>query len=676
MEIQERMLKEMMMLADKLVMCSSSFDVYQEYMQEYADVLGVTPPTSRQLRQHYENNSEKYERNEKHIIEAASRLVHFNDQIKISPQQKAELGLNDIGENIAKGPHLTILDGGPGAGKSFSLGKAMDAMAAPVICLGATKSAAAGLFKDMDDIRQEHIKKGENSVSIVGGLTVDQFLNPNTPAEKALKAKIDHLLQGNPKPVFMVDEAGLLGHKEMDKILNYAAVQESKIILAGDSQQIPPEKGQPFKILTESLKDTPAYVNAPYVFRQGDFIDKAITSGIYHGFSCDEMKINQSDAVEFMIAAYDVGDPKFADRKIINDKGQEKDFTFKNYMKEKYPSADKAEAVRLYISELDSRKETFFGGSREAMLEALQKGPKNEVDENGNHQYDKYVCAALMCQSMGVQAYELRGKMKIEENIEQSIAQDFAENYMKSLIDGQTKRQNKENKKAKEENKPPRIVDFDYADGKLAITATKEEAKKLNDAIRKAMGKEGQLTQGEPIILADGSRILASAEQAQNPPEGFNFAYALDVTTTQGMSQNGKVTMIVVKDTENNLQGGEILVGATRHKGDFEIKMSSDANKDTFYENSTHQFAAARIMKPAFRKSIFLSADGQRKYVEEKEINSSESRKQVVEQKQQIGIKTTQIKKTNLQAALAKKIKENDKKIDIIKINAAKGKTK
>lgn len=674
MEIQERMLKEMNTLADKLVMSSSSFDVYQEHMQEYAGVLGLMSPTPRQLRQHYENNSEKYARNEKHIIEAASRLVHFNDQIEISPQQKAELGLNDIGENIAKGPHLTILDGGPGAGKSFSLGKAMDAMAAPVICLGATKSAAAGLFKDMDDIRQEHVKKGENSVSIVGGLTVDQFLNPNTPAEKALKAKIDHLLQGNPKPVFMVDEAGLLGHKEMDKILNYAAVQESKIILAGDSQQIPPEKGQPFKILTESLKDTPAYVNAPYVFRQGDFIDKAITSGIYHGFASDGMTIAETEAVEFMTAAYDVGDPKFADRKIVKDNGQEKDFTFKNYMQEKYPSADKAQAVRLYVSELNSQKEAFFAGSKEAMLEALQKGPSNEVDDKGHSQYDKYVCAALMCQSMGVQAYELRGKMKIEENIEQSIAQDFAENYMKSLIDGQTKRQNKENKKAQAENKPAKTVGLEYADGKLAITATKEEAKKLNDAIRKAMGKEGQLTQGEPIILADGSRVLASAEQARNPPEGFNFAYALDVTTTQGMSQNGKVTMVVVKATENNLQGGEILVGATRHKGDFEIKMSSDANKESFYENSTHQFAAARIMKPAFRKSIFLSAGGQRGYVEEKETHSSESRKQVVEQKQQVNLKTVQSKKINLQSILEEKVKGNEKKIDIIKIKTEKTK--
>ena len=61
-------------------------------------------------------------------------------------------------------------------------------------------------------------------------------------------------------------------------------------------------------------------------------------------------------------------------------------------------------------------------------------------------------------------------------------------------------------------------------------------------------------------------------------------------------------------------------------------------------------------------------------YVEEKETHSSESRKQVVEQKQQVNLKTVQSKKINLQSILEEKVKGNEKKIDIIKIKTEKTK--
>ncbi len=620
---EETALKKINKILNELAMSCDSVDSYQVQCDEYFKTAGLSVPPA-ELKRHYTHFREKYTNHEKHVRETATALVKRNENVHVSLEMKKQLGINDIGESIAEGPHLTILDGGPGAGKSFSLGKAMDAMGAPVICLGATKSAAAGLFKDMDEIRSNHVKKNEQNVPILGGMTVESFLAPQTPEEKKQKAQIDACFaMTNPPPVFMVDEAGLLGHKEMDQILNYAAAQGVKIILAGDSQQIPPEKGVPFKMLTESLKDTPAYVNAPYVFRQGDFVDKAITSGVYHGFTSDQMDISQKVAAEFMTAAYDVGDPKFSDRSVVNDKGEKKDFSFKDYMTEKYPDLDKKEAVARYVSELNDKRDEFFGGSEEKMLDALQTGPKTD-------NYDKYVCAALICQSIGVRAYELRGMMKTEENVTDSVARDFADNYMHSLREGQIRRQTKEMKTAKAENRKPKIVGPDYADGQLAITATKEEARELNDSIRKALGKEGGLTAGEPIILSDGKRVLASAEQAQNPPPGFSYAYALDVTTTQGMSQNGKVIMVVQKETQNNLQGGEILVGATRHKGKFEIKLSADADKGLLFANSANQFASARLSKDPFDPLLYLAAKGAREKIPEKQKAADENRKQSV----------------------------------------------
>lgn len=622
---EEKILKETNKILNELAMGCHSFEDYKEQTQQYCDAVGLTAPSSKMLRGHFDRFSEKYDRHEKHICDVAKRMVAFNDNVTVTPEQKSRLEINDIGENIAKGPHLTILDGGPGAGKSFSLGKAMDAMGAPVVCLGATESAAAGLFGDMKANTQ-------TSVPVLGGLTVDQFLNPRTDKEKAIKKQIDEMFRSDPKPVFMVDEAGLLGHKEMDAVLNHANMRGAKIILAGDSQQIPPEKGQPFKMLAESLKDTPAYVNAPYVFRQGDFIDKAITSGVYHGNNSDKAEILTDQAVEFMTAAYDVGDPKFSDR-TYNKDGKEKPFTFKKYLQEKYGNMDKKDAVSAYVSELSGKAEEFFGGDKSKILSALKDGPSARKDEQGALQYDKYVCAALMCQTMGIQAYDLRGKIQTTENVVDSVARDFAENYAKSLETGRLKRQEKENKAAQEDKRPAETVGLKYADGQLAITATKEEAAKLNDAIRSAMGKTGGLTAGEPIILADGSRVLASAEQAENPPKDFAYAYALDVTTTQGMSQNGPVIMVVSKETQNNLQGGEILVGATRHKGDFQIRIAADADKDKFFTDSEKQFAAARIRNNQFVPELYAAAKGNQSNIAEKQAEA-----QIKSQTSRIGL--------------------------------------
>ena len=104
-----------------------SFEDYKEQTQQYCDAVGLTAPSSKMLRGHFDRFSEKYDRHEKHICDVAKRMVAFNDNVTVTPEQKSRLEINDIGENIAKGPHLTILDGGPGAGTSFSLGKAMDA---------------------------------------------------------------------------------------------------------------------------------------------------------------------------------------------------------------------------------------------------------------------------------------------------------------------------------------------------------------------------------------------------------------------------------------------------------------------------------------------------------------------------------------------------------------------
>ena len=146
-----------------------------------ADYAPIQMPTDEILRETFSYSSQ-----EDHIIDSSVSLLQDRERSvnnERKPVQK-DWEINEIGQNIADGPGLTVLDGGPGAGKSFSLSKAVDVMQVPVICLGSTASAAAGLKKDMQDAeRPEAIA---SDIKILGGLTVDQLLQ-KTPPPSELK---------------------------------------------------------------------------------------------------------------------------------------------------------------------------------------------------------------------------------------------------------------------------------------------------------------------------------------------------------------------------------------------------------------------------------------------------------------------------------------------------------
>ncbi len=618
-----------------------------------ADYAPIQMPTDEILRETFSYSSQ-----EDHIIDSSVSLLQDRERSvnnERKPVQK-DWEINEIGQNIADGPGLTVLDGGPGAGKSYSLGKAVDVMQVPVICLGSTASAAAGLYKDMNDAQSDKDKEEEKNkkriqngeqpkdiapkVDILGGLTVDQLLQ-NEPLEdselQARKKQVLEILGKEPKPCVMVDEAGLLGHEQMEKLLKFAEENGTKLILAGDCQQIPEGNGQPFKMIVESVKGTPAYVNAPYVFRQSVFSEKAITSGIYHGLSSgDDKSINKEIATEFLEAAYTIkGGPAKPPKN--------GELSFQDYLNtDKFKDMPGDTPVQKYVAYLEENKTSLLEAgtgnilknyeahaeyesackaleeAKKAREKALEEGktdlpPLPKVPEKPKEEkpsYDSYMCAVLAAQQMGVQAYcELNNGAKKEppENVYADVAADFADHYLESVTNGFNARKRDALGKGKDLNE----LKPEYADGMLAITATTDEAEKLNAAIRAKMIEQGKLPEKEPVIINGDRKLLSQAEieAAQKDGQKIEYAYALDVKTTQGMSQNGKVTFVVRGDTMNQMHGGEILVGATRHKGNFEIKMDEAASKrkDEFYKASTQQYASRRIIhnenQPAIRNA-------------------------------------------------------------------------
>lgn len=519
---------------------------------------------------------------EKAIVEYATKLVKLNDNDKVQSAFEAVT-------QLFEGPYLTLLDGAPGSGKSTLLAEMVKSINVPVICLGATSSAAKGLYEDIQD--------ATSSARVYAGISVDQFINPQTTEQIEIKKIVDDLIINESKVILMVDEAGLLDHDQMYYILRYAAKMKGvKVVLAGDSKQILPSKGIPFKFLTETLRETKAYVSTSYVFRQFNFLDKMITFGIYQGLYSDKILINKKYGTQFLNAAYNqtegMAEPprvgEYFEKKEVNvinpmadligsmiKKGE---MTFKQYIDQKYPNVSTRDAIEKYVTYLAEQVEQLVGTNDDDLKGKLDIGPTKE-------NYDSYLAAALVLQQMGVRGYEIRGMLKQEpvgddETLLKDVAKEIALNY------GNPKK---------------------FKHGMLAITPTEEVASKLNSLVREEMKKNNTFPKREPVYI-DGSKSLMSKEEIAQLTKPYSYAYALDVITSQGMTIGGKVIFVITAKDQEVLRGGEILVGCSRHKrleNQFEIKLSAQADKNLFYKHSTMQHAGLKFVGDVFNQDLY-----------------------------------------------------------------------
>ncbi len=91
-----------------------------------------------------------------------------------------------------------------------------------------------------------------------GVLQSEGFAKADTVARLLLDKDLQKQLQGN---VLWVDEAGLLGNKQMNRVLEIAQNQNARVILTGDTRQHSSvERGDALRIITEKSKIKPARV--------------------------------------------------------------------------------------------------------------------------------------------------------------------------------------------------------------------------------------------------------------------------------------------------------------------------------------------------------------------------------------------------------------------------------
>lgn len=150
----------------------------------------------------------------------------------------------DILNDLLKPGNLRIVNGPPGSGKStlaqgllFSMAKAAcDAgeVPPPFYATAPSAKAAASIVSDMNDMKKASLKAGMKELA-------DEM--PEVQGAPSFDAMIDALNEGRIKQgaFIVVDEAGLMGSKQMADLLTGARNSGVRLFLFGDNLQIPPK---------------------------------------------------------------------------------------------------------------------------------------------------------------------------------------------------------------------------------------------------------------------------------------------------------------------------------------------------------------------------------------------------------------------------------------------------
>lgn len=197
------------------------------------DAAGNKRYTSREmygLEQSIIDNA-KTRQNESHAVALQRIDDALNKVPTISDEQEKMV------RHVTSSEGISLVEGMAGTGKSFSLGVARDAWESEgknVIGAALAGKAAAGIEEGAGI-------KSQTLHSLLFELSPDDQGNP---PKRQLTAN----------DVLVIDEAGMVGSRQMSELLNKAAEARSKVVLVGDSRQLQPiDAGGAFRGLSKEL---------------------------------------------------------------------------------------------------------------------------------------------------------------------------------------------------------------------------------------------------------------------------------------------------------------------------------------------------------------------------------------------------------------------------------------
>lgn len=144
----------------------------------------------------------------------------------------------ELVRHALNGDGISIVEGSAGTGKSFSLGTAAEAARDAGLRVWVTApshQAVSVIAKDTDTDQTQ-------------SAVLRSFLNRISDPEHKQRIRLSQ------DDVVIVDEAGMVGTKEMNELIKETAKAGAKVILSGDTQQLKPvAPGSPLRLISETI---------------------------------------------------------------------------------------------------------------------------------------------------------------------------------------------------------------------------------------------------------------------------------------------------------------------------------------------------------------------------------------------------------------------------------------
>ena len=216
----------------------------------------------------------------------------------LRPEQRAAF------DHITEPSALSIVRGLPGTGKSYMLGAAREAwegqgyrvrgaalasMAAKALQEGSKIKSRTlhSLLYALDNVEQQNVKIRElearrDQVSGTGGMSRQVRFDLQTQIDKR-KARLDADRLSN-RDVIVLDEAGMIGSKQLNRLLQLAHKAGAKVVLVGDAEQLQAiDAGAAFR----ALCDRHGAVELTDIRRQKEEWQKKATKDFAQSFTAE-----------------------------------------------------------------------------------------------------------------------------------------------------------------------------------------------------------------------------------------------------------------------------------------------------------------------------------------------------------------------------------------------------
>ncbi len=229
--------------------------------------------------------SETSRSSRKHVVDISIVEKHQIQNSKLTWEQQSAIS------HMTMAPgEVTCVEGLAGVGKTTAMKTAAEIWgAAGYSVVGACVSGkaarelsqSAGISSfTIAKLKQGFEKSLANTLWHYGKQLGRAALKLPTQRQQALPKLTD-------KTVLILDEAGMIGTRDLHEILKEATKAGSKVVLIGDPKQLQPiDRGTPFRSLLQRLGEFPS----PKIRRQKDAFDRQVVKDLYDGNARDALQ--------------------------------------------------------------------------------------------------------------------------------------------------------------------------------------------------------------------------------------------------------------------------------------------------------------------------------------------------------------------------------------------------